>query len=371
MQSLNLLIKPASGHCDMRCVYCFYEDVSDRREEKNRGMMSLETLEQIVKSALTTAEVACTFGFQGGEPTLAGLPFFQTLMEFERRHNTKNIKISNTIQTNGLRIDEAWASFLAKNDFLTGLSIDGQKEVHDRFRLDAAGKGTFNRSLRAAQILKAHSAQFNVLSVVTKPMAAHPDATYNFYRKNGLDFIQFIPCMDELDAQANAHRHSLDAQSYGRFIAQIFDLWYADFQRGNAPSIRLFDNYIGMLMGYPPESCAMRGQCTASLLIEADGDVFPCDFYALDEYKMGNIKTDAIQDMLTSVAANNFIAPSLTHDPACQACPYFKLCRGGCRRDREVGGQLTLNRYCEAYKTLFTHALPRMMQIARVIGGRR
>lgn len=374
MKSLNLLIKPASGSCDMRCAYCFYEDVGESRIAKRRGMMSLDTLERVVKAALAEAEELCTFGFQGGEPTLAGLAFFEALIEFERKHNARRIRIANTIQTNGQRIDAEWAAFLAKHRFLTGLSIDGPKDVHDALRPDAQGKGTHNRAMRAAQLLSSARAEFNVLSVVTRALASHPDQAYNFYKKHGFNHIQFIPCMDPLGEAPGGYPYSLDAALYGRFLCRIFELWHRDITQGNPVSIRMFDNFILMLMGHPPESCAMSGRCIASLVVEADGDTYPCDFYALDEHRLGNLRDQSVGELLNSGAARAFVKPSLSPDPACAACRYYPLCRGGCRRDRapdgEPGGGLGPNRYCESYKMLFDHALPAMQGVARRMAGR-
>ncbi len=373
MKALNLLIKPASGSCNMRCAYCFYDDVGDSRTVKRRGLMSLDTLERVVKASLREATHQCTFGFQGGEPTLAGLPFFRALIEFERRHNVHRAQILNTIQTNGQLIDGEWASFLAEHRFLTGLSIDGPKDMHDALRLDPAGKGTHNQAMRAARMLTKAGAEFNILSVVTRALAAHPDAAYAFYRRQGFRYLQFIPCMDELGNQPGGHDHSLDAALYGRFLMRTFDLWHQDYIAGQPVSIRAFDNYVTMLMGYPPESCAMAGRCTASLVVEADGEVYPCDFYALDEHRLGNLRQQSVQELLCGEAARAFVEPSLAVHPDCAACRHMPICRGGCRRDREVleGGALGRNRYCESYRMLFDHALPRMRQVASMEMQRR
>ena len=168
MPPINLLIKPASGSCNMRCRYCFYMDETSKREEENYGMMSLETLETIIRKALAETEGALDIGFQGGEPTLRGLDFYRKLIEIEKKHNSRGIRISPAIQTNGYLIDDEWAEFFAENHFLVGLSMDGHKDIHDANRLDATGKGTHSRVVRAAQILTRHKAEFNILVVVTR-----------------------------------------------------------------------------------------------------------------------------------------------------------------------------------------------------------
>ncbi|MFV0399273.1 MAG: anaerobic sulfatase maturase [Oscillospiraceae bacterium] len=367
MRALSMLIKPASANCNMRCRYCFYTDISDVREVKTHGIMKPETLEIIVRKALEEATEFCSFAFQGGEPTLAGLDFFRELLQLEKKYNKKNVKIAHALQTNGMLIDEEWAAFLAENGFLTGLSIDGGRETHDLLRPDPAGDGTWSRCIKAAKTLTAAGAEFNILTVVTKQLAAHPDKTYRFYKQHGFRFIQLIPCLDGLEEERGAHRHSLDPETYGSFLCRFFDLWYADFIKGDYYSVRSFDNYIRMLMGQPPENCAMAGSCNAYALIEADGSVYPCDFYATDDCLLGSIADHSFGELLGGEQASAFVAPSKIVDDACKSCRYYAICRGGCRRDREplIDGVPSLNYFCGTYKRFFDHALPRMAEIAR------
>lgn len=365
MQALSLLIKPASGNCNMRCKYCFYADVTQSREQPNRGMMTVETLETIVEQALSEATEFCSFGFQGGEPMLAGPDFFRQLVAFQEKYNKNNIEIFNSIQTNGSLIDEGWATFFAEEKFLVGLSIDGEGEVHDMMRLDAYGNTTHSRCLKAAAALEKAGADFNVLSVLTKAYARHPDKAYNFYKSHGLRFIQLIPCLDGLWEEHGSNPFSLDAQMFGKFLCRFFDLWYEDFIRGDYYSVRMFDNWVRMLMGEPPENCGMSGYCQSYPVIEADGSVYPCDFYVLDEYRIGNVATDSFADMLGGEASQKFMAPSREIPAQCRVCEYVAICRNGCRRDREpLGAEPGVNYYCEGYKQFFAHALPRMRDIA-------
>lgn len=362
MNSLFALVKAASGACNMRCRYCFYADVADSRAVRDYGMMSLDTLEILVEKVLAETTVACTFGFQGGEPTLAGLDFYRRLLEFEKKHNRNNVAVSHSIQTNGLAVTPEWAEFWAANNFLVGVSVDADKRRHDDMRIDAAGKGTHNRCLAACRILDRYAVRYNILAVVTKGMAAHPDRTYRHYRERGFQYLQFIPCLDDLEG--NASSHSLDAETYGKFLCRLFDLWLRDFMNGEYCSIRMFDNWIGILLGEPPESCDMVGRCRPYLLVEGDGTVFPCDFYAVDAYRMGNIVTDSIADLLEGEAARRFAAESYASDPRCGECEFYALCRGGCRRHREPLAESPANMYCESYRKFFAHALPGMRAAA-------
>lgn len=330
-------------------------------------MMSLATLEEIVKRAFAEATDFISFGFQGGEPMLAGLDFYRAFVEFEKQYNLKGIPAVNTIQTNGTLVDARWAEFFAQNQFLVGLSIDGGKDVHNKLRPDAQGGDTHNRCLKAAAMLTKAGVEFNILTVITKDLALHPDTSYQFYKKNGFRYLQLIPCLDGLGEPHGANPYSLDALLYGQFLCRFFDLWYADFISGDYYSVRMFDNYVRMIMGEQPENCGMLGHCNPYPVIEADGSVYPCDFYVVDEYLLGNIQQDSFEHMLSSDTAMRFAQPSIQVNEACRGCQYGFLCRGGCRRDREpmAGDALSLNNYCEGYKLFFGHALPRMADIAR------
>ena len=366
MKTISLLIKPVSGSCNVRCRYCFYSCVSDTRTVKNYGVMSVDILEIIIKKALNEAEHYAAFAFQGGEPTMAGIDFFKTFVAFVHRYNVNGIKVSYALQTNGLLIDTQWAEFFKENKFLIGLSMDGTKDNHDYCRIDAAGKGTHNRAMAAMRVFTKYGVDVNILSVITRQFARHPDAAYNFYKKNGCRYLQFIPCLDDLNVLRGSHDYSLDANDYGDFLCRMFDLWHTDFIKNDYVSIRIFDNYIHMLMGQPPESCAMAGACAAYALIEADGSVYPCDFYASDDYFLGNINECGFTELLHCESAKVFAESSRHVDAACLQCEFYFLCRGGCRRDREsADGQLLLNHYCESYKQFFAHAMPRMHAIAQ------
>ncbi len=371
MPSLNLLIKPSSGGCNMRCRYCFYHDEQLNRDTFSYGFMSEETVEILVKKALQYATRDCSFGFQGGEPTLRGLDFFRKVVELQKKYNVHNARIANAIQTNGMCIDEEWAEFLRENRFLVGLSIDGTKEIHDENRVDGVEKGTYARAMRAAQILAAHNVEFNVLTVVTGKTADAVTKIYNFFRRSNLLYQQYIPCLDPLGEPRGSSPYSLTPQKYAKFLKTLFDLWYRDVTAGNFIYIRYFENLVGLLMGHPAESCSLWGRCTIQNVVESDGSVYPCDFYCLDEWKLGNVREDDFGALLEKAAARRFLESSVSGMEDCRTCPYDALCRGGCRRDREpiVPGEPQKNYFCAAYRSFFEYALPRLRQIARVLAA--
>ncbi|MCL2022923.1 MAG: anaerobic sulfatase maturase [Oscillospiraceae bacterium] len=329
-----MLIKPVSGSCDLRCAYCFYRD-------KNHGVMSCSTLEIIVKKALAFSDESCSFMFQGGEPTIAGLPFFQKLVEYQQRYNSKHVKIHNAIQTNGIAIDEKWAKFFAENDFLAGLSLDGPQEIHDKNRRDARGNGTFQRVMNAAKLFQRFNVNFNILCVVNKHNAAHGKRLYRFFKDNNFRYLQFIPCLEP--EKPGKSDFSLTPEGYSDFLTSTFDEWHRDFKRGDGVSIRYFDNLLGVALGYPPEACGMSGVCGCQFVTEADGSVYPCDFYVEDEWKIGNILRHSFEEMRFSPTCEKFIDQSRNLHPDCKVCRWFSMCRGGCRRERDERGK---NIYC-------------------------
>ena len=363
MPPVNILIKPASSLCNMRCKYCFYADVSDNRAVKSYGMMNEETLENLVKRVFEYATGYAVFSFQGGEPTMVGIDFYKCLLALQSKYNTKRINVSNSIQTNGYIIDAEWAEFLAKNKFLVGLSMDGTRDIHNSLRIDASGKGTYGKAELAAQLFRKYGVEFNILCVVNNFVARHPKKVYDTLK--GYKYIQFIPCLDDFDGEKT--EYSLTNDKYAKFLTTVFEEYYNDFISGNYVSVRNFDNYISILLGSAPENCAMRGMCTCYFVVEGDGSVFPCDFYVLDEWYLGNLNNDSFDSMIKSQRALDFVNGSLGKPDECRECKFFRLCRGGCRREREpfVDGSLSQNRLCEAYKAFFSASYGKMIDIAK------
>ena len=373
---VSLLIKPASSSCNLRCRYCFYADVAALRAIPNYGMMTHETLEALVREAFATAEAQVSFSFQGGEPTLVGLDFYRALIDYVARYNSRGIPVSYAIQTNGIVLDDEWAAFLHEHRFLVGLSLDGHARVHDRHRVDAGEEGTHARVLAAAQLLQRHRVEFNILSVVTAEFARRISGIYSWLRDQGFGYLQFIPAIDDFGHEpGQAADWSLTGEGYGDFLCRLFDLWYEDYSRGRYVSIRHFDNWINLLRGQQPESCSMRGVCSCYGVVEADGSLYPCDFYVLDQWRLGSLSEASLETMLTGERGQAFVESSLHKDPSCRDCAWFAICRGGCRRDAEPtledeagGTRLSPNRFCVAYKRFFPYAIARMQRVARALG---
>lgn len=372
MPPINILIKPASSNCNLKCIYCFYHAIAENRETNSYGMMDGRTLEILVEKALGSADHSCNFAFQGGEPTLIGLEFFQRLIEFQKKYNVKNVQINNALQTNGILIDTVWAKFLADHKFLVGLSLDGPKDIHDDYRVGPDHKGSFVRIMETVRLFNQYGVDYNILCVVTANAARHISKIYNFYKKHGFHYLQFIPCLDPLGQPHGSNRYSLTPDRYTYFLKRLFDEWYEDIHRGEMISIRYFDNLVGLAMGMPPEVCGLSGTCSFQFVVEANGGVYPCDFYVTDHWYSGNIKNSSLEEIAKSDTVKAFIEGSRYMDPKCKQCRWGALCRGGCRRDREpfTGNLPSLNYYCEAYLEFFEYAGPRIYELARRFSGR-
>ena len=366
MPALSLLIKPASGNCNMRCRYCFYADELDNREIRSYGKMSVDTMHTIVEKAMEYGDYECTIAFQGGEPTLAGLDFYRDLVAYVTAHeNPKKLKIHYALQTNGYLINEEWAAFLGENHFLVGVSLDGLKEIHDRYRLDAAGKGTYQRVISAIRLLEKHQVEYNILTVVTAATARNGQKIYNYFKKNHFGYQQYIECLDPIGEEPGQHEYSLTPEKYGEFLKSMFDAWYLDMRSGTYVYNRYFENLMMIMAGQQPESCNMRGVCGKQWVFEADGSVYPCDFYALDQWRLGNIQENSFEEMDEKRDELGFIQWSMRQQEDCQKCRWFGLCRNGCRRNREPVTAESTNRnyFCKSYQMFFEYAYPRLAEI--------
>ncbi len=368
MPPISLLIKPASGLCNLRCKYCFYADEMNKRQQASYGIMSRETLRAVLEKTLHHADGQVTLAFQGGEPTMAGLDFFRDVVAYAAEYNTKKLPIHFAIQTNGILLDEAWAKFLGENHFLVGLSLDGTETIHDKNRVDPAGQGTFHKVMDRARLLRRYGVEFNILTVVTRQTAGSIGKIYRFFRDRDLPWQQYIPCLDPLGDLRGEQDYSLTPEKYEHFLKVLFDNWYRDVSAGKFVFNRYFENLLGILLGTPPESCGMLGHCSIQHVVEADGSVYPCDFYVLDSYRLGNLVTDSFEQIDRTRQALGFLEKSAAVHEKCRSCQWYPLCRGGCRRDREQpDGTIGLNYFCSSYAGFFQYAYPRLRQLAQQV----
>lgn len=352
MPPLSIMIKPASSLCNLRCKYCFYCDVAALRESFNFGIMQESTAKNLILSALSFADgCSIAFAFQGGEPLMAGKQYFEFFVKTVNENNIKNSEIFYSIQTNGTLVDDEWAEFFTENRFLVGLSLDGDLEGN-RFRLTANGQNSYYKILKAANKLKRHNTEFNILTVLTGYCAQNATRIYKFFRDNGFHYLQFIPCLRPFGDKSESELYMTDEQ-YADFLIRIFNLYVKDFMRGNYVSVRYFDNLVRLYLGQKSEQCGLCGHCTHQFVAEGNGNIYPCDFYCTDEWLLGNINEISLKSLAESKTAKAFIKESFAAPAKCKACPYFPLCRGGgCKRQKQDRD------YCEAYKKFFSSCLP-------------
>lgn len=368
MHLTNFLIKPVSSTCNLRCRYCFYEDEVNNRSVKNSGLMQRETVEVLLHEAcgLTKPGDTVNFIFQGGEPTVAGLTFFQDFVGLARSICPEKVGISFAIQTNGILLNKEWAQFLKQENFLVGLSIDGYKDLHNLHRIDIGKDGTWNSVRKALQLLQKENVPVNALCVVTGNCARKPEKVYNELKKLGFQYMQFIPCLDPIGVQRGSLSFSLTPQGYGEFLCRLFDLWYRDWCQGQYHSIRLFDDYVNMLLGDNTITCSTCGRCGGYFVVESDGSVYPCDFFALDEWKLGTLSRQPLAHMTSCELAAKFLHWGQNKPAECLTCQWRRLCNGGCKNDWIQDAEGTPHNYfCAAFQQFFDHALPGLMQIAR------
>lgn len=373
MPPVNLLIKPASSKCNMRCKYCFYYAIADNRTVADMGIMDEETLETLIRKGIEYADYMCSFAFQGGEPTLAGLPFYEKALFYQRKYKEElgkgDLQIHNAIQTNGYLIDQNWAKFFHDNHFLMGLSLDGPMNVHDKNRLDIQGNGTFARIMKTVELFDRYQVDYNILSVVTGQNAQAIKRTYRLFAKQGFGYLQFISCLEPIEKERGCEAYHLSVQEYGDFLLDVFDLWFEDFKSGKYISIRHIDNLVHMIMGEMPEACNMRGHCSLQFVVEGDGSVYPCDFYVFDQWKLGNVKEHSLEEMEESELAQRFVEESIGIPEECKQCQYGSICRNGCRRDRVLTNEpgVMKNYYCKAYYRFYEEREEQLKEIVSIL----
>ena len=374
MPAISVMIKPSSGMCNMSCDYCFYRDETQKRSQESYGFMSEKTLKNVIRKTMLRAEGMISYAFQGGEPTLRGLAFFQKVVEYQNQYNKNKIQVHNALQTNGLLIDEDWCRFLKENHFLVGVSLDGTKDIHDTYRhTRKEGGPTFDLVCSAIRLMESYGVDFNILTVVNQAAAENIQEIYSFYRQKKWNYQQYIACLDPLDEPHGQNEYSLAPEHYGQFLIRLFRLWYKDWKKGRQPYIRQFENYIGILLGHFPEACDQRGTCSIQNVVEADGSVYPCDFYMLNDYCLGNFNENRLDEIDARRKEIGFLERSLKLDPDCKHCAYYRLCRGGCQRNRDWAPEIQAyqNYFCQSYRMFFDACLNEMEEIARSLADAR
>jgi len=360
----SVLIKPVSATCNLACRYCFYhERPTDPYKAAGRRAMSLEVLASVVAQHMRLAGPVATFGWQGGEPTLAGLDFFKQVVGLQQRFGHGGQIVANALQTNGLALDADWARFLAQYRFLVGISLDGPREVHDAWRVDPVGRGSFDRVMTAMRLLRRYHVETNVLAVVHRHNADRVETIMAFFHDQNVNFLQFVPALDRYPEQGITE-YSITSTQYGEFLCRLFDLWYNNGKP--EVSIRLFDNLLAVASGRPAEMCELAPRCDSYYVVEYNGDVYPCDFFVTTDNRLGNLMETPTEQILQSPRRTAF-ATGKEHLPEqCQECTWVGICHGGCLRFRyATSGNLKGSNYlCQAMRTFLEHSWDRLTTLA-------
>lgn len=357
MRPFSLLIKPSGSDCNLDCRYCFYTG-RDAAVGRGRQRMDDEILEALIRDYLATGISLGIFAWQGGEPTLMGLDFFRRAVALQEQYAQDGQQISNSLQTNGLLLDEAWCAFLRDTRFLVGISCDGPQALHDTFRLDVAGGGTWQRVMKALTLCQKQHVNVNVLALVHRVTADHAVEILDFFVQAGVTHVQFIPCVEGAGRAAWAD-YAVTAEQYGRFLCDLFDHWLA--LGPTRISIRDFDSMLHYCQTGCHTICSFHRSCENYLVIEHQGDVYPCDFYVRSDLKLGRVPQDRLIDLVRGTEKRAFARRKQQLAGLCLGCAYLDICRGGCVKDRDDRRQNVL---CAAYKQFFAYAWPRMQQLA-------
>lgn len=360
------MAKPSGAKCNLDCRYCFYLE-KEGLYPKGSHRMTDAVLQAYVKDQIASqpANAEVLFAWQGGEPTLMGLDFFEKAVALQKQYGAGR-RVINAFQTNGVLLDDAWGRFLSRERFLVGVSIDGPRELHDLYRVDKGGKPTFDKVMRGLQVLQKHGVEFNTLTVVHRESARRPLEVYHFLKEIGSTHLQFIPLVDRIGETEQVSDASVIASDYGHFLSAIWDQWV----RHDVGTIfvQLFDVMLGVWLGQPSTLCLFRETCGEAVALEHNGDLYSCDHFVTPRHRIGNLLDQSLGDMMRSPAQLRFgQAKAETLPRYCRECDVRFACNGECPKNRFIhtpDGAPGLNYLCAGYKQFFTHANPGLRGMA-------
>lgn len=392
---MSLLAKPTGAACNLDCSYCFFLS-KDLLWDAGKQAMSHEVLDAFVRNYLDSQpDGVVTLAWQGGEPTLRGLDFFKEAVALAESYRRPRQTVEHSIQTNGTLLDDAWGAFLAEQKFLVGISFDGPPRLHDAYRVNKAGRGSYELVRRGWDVLTRHQVERNVLCTVNAANAAHPLEVYRHFRDDlGAQFLQFIPVVERVatpqlpeaeagwvDAEGRrllysqtgdaATSRSVPAEQWGIFLSTIFDEWVG--RDVGEVFVQHFDTALAALFGRY-SLCVHAPQCGTALTVEHHGDVYSCDHYVEPGYKLGNLLSDSLTDMVTSPFQRDFGRTKADLPRQCRECDVRWACHGGCPKDRfamTADGEPGLNVLCEGYRRFFRHATPDLRRMAALVAAGR
>ncbi len=377
----HLMAKPIGPLCNIRCEYCFYLSKEKLFGHKSRSEYAMreDVLETFIRQYIEAQPEEApeiTFAWQGGEPTLLPQAFFEKAVEFEKKYAPPGMKVQNAFQTNGILVSRSRAEWFAENDFLIGISIDGDENLHNRYRLDRGGKGTFRAVMAGLENMKAAGVKFNTLTVVQNDNADHPERVYDFLKGIGSRYFQFIPIVEPMPGAGDGvsdrrvSSRTVSPKQWGSFMTGIFDRWVKD-DIGEV-FVQHFDMLLGLHAGNPSSVCVNSETCGNAMAIEHDGTVYSCDHFVDPEHRLGNVMDEALVEIITNPIQLKFGNDKRDALPdRCLSCPHLRLCNGACPKDRIVdvpGGKL--NWLCEGYYALYEHTAPHFKAMVQTLNRR-
>lgn len=358
--------KPAGATCNMRCGYCYYIDKS-RLCSGGGSMMSDRVLEEFIRQYIESQTMPqVLFTWHGGEPLMRGLSFYEKVMRLEHKY-ARGRQIDNCLQTNGTLIDDDMARFLHDNGWLTGVSIDGPRDMHDAFRREISGRGTFERVMAGINILERHGAQWNAMAVISKANVGDPRRFYRFFKSIGCKYLQFTPLVDSTSL-GKLTPWSVTSEEWGGFLCEIFDEWVSS-DVGEV-FVQLFDAVLANWMGVAPGICSLSKYCGQAGVMTHDGDVYSCDHFVYPGYKLGNIMSVSLSELMYSARQTRFGMSKYTSLPdQCRQCRWLFTCWGECPKNRFVttGSDEGVNWLCGGYRMFFSHVAPYMSCMKRLL----
>jgi uncharacterized protein len=373
----SVLAKPVGSACNLNCSYCYYSDPAMQSSAGNNTCMQEDILDRFIRQYVRSQDTAVVrFIWHGGEPMLAGLSFYENAIEIQRKYS-QNKTIQNTIQINGTLIDEEWARFFRKHQFLVGVSVDGPEHLHDFYRKSGQTcRGSFKRTLRGVEFLKKYDVQFNTLTAVTDSNSAYPLEVYNFLKETGSRFMQFIPVVEQVPLSNGVNEiapWSVRPEKFGEFLTTIFDEWVR--HDVGKVFVHMFDNTLSRWLGYEGGLCVFNKFCGDALVVEKNGDVYSCDHFISRVHLLGNIIQTPLDELFSgrqNIRFGRHKQQSLSE--VCLKCRYLTLCFGGCPKYRfckATEGDPGLQYLCEAYKRFFYHVTVPMNVMAKLISKKQ
>ena len=368
VQPFHIMCKPVCGTCNLDCRYCYYSmKPQELYPDTKKFLMTDEILGDYTRQYLAAMPLRCEFGWQGGEPLLAGKDFYRKAIAFQKQFGTTGQVVTNGMQTNGTLIDEEWCDFFRENKFLVGVSLDGPAQVHDVHRRDKAGRPTWHKAWAGLELLSKKGVEFNVLVTLNSANAPHAGNIYRYFVNRGIQYLQFIHILERKPGTDEPTDFSCRPEQLGRWMLDVFEQW-ASRDVGRV-SVRFIDDALHALIYGRASTCVHSQRCAAAYILEWNGDLYACDHFVYKEWKVGSLRETPLVDLVTSPRVEEFAALKTDLPHACRDCEFLSMCWGGCpKHHRPIGRDpARTNHFCEGYKVFFKRALPELRRIAEYI----